>query len=76
MDEISSVKERLTRIEIEVEALYKAVERMQSSATALTSEVRNIQRSLNQIKYFAMGVAFIYAANTLGLPIALKFIGV
>lgn len=73
---IDDVKERLTRIEVEVDLLHRSVDRMQKAGLILGDEVRGIQKSLNQIKYFAMGVAFIYAANTLGLPIALKFIGV
>ena len=73
---MNDIPERLTRIEVEVDMLANSVDRMQKAGMMLGDEVRSIQKSLNQIKYFAMGVAFIYAANTLGLPIALKFIGV
>lgn len=73
---MNDIPERLTRIEVEVDMLANSVDRMQKAGMMLGDEVRSIQKSLNQIKYFAMGMAFIYAANTLGLPIALKFIGV
>lgn len=73
---MNDIPERLTRIEVEVDMLASSVDRMQKAGMMLGEEVRSIQKSLNQIKYFAMGMAFIYAANTLGLPVALKFIGV
>ena len=73
---MNDIPERLTRIEVEVDMLANSVDRMQKAGMMLGDEVRSIQKSLNQIKYFAMGMAFIYAANTLGLPLALKFIGV
>ena len=55
-----------------MESLYRAVERTQSSALALTDEVREIQKTLNQIKWFAMGIATFIVANDLGLSTVLR----
>jgi len=69
MDEI---RERIIKIEVEVESLYRSVERLSSSAIALQGEVSGIQRNLTQIKYFALGAVVLMSADKVGL---LKVVG-
>jgi len=69
MDEI---RERIIKIEVEVESLYRSVERLSSSAIALQGEVTGIQRNLTQIKYFALGAVVLMSADKVGL---LKVVG-
>jgi len=64
---MEDIKERILRLEIEVEALYKSVERLSASAIALQKEVGNIQKNLTQIKYFAMGAVVIMTLDKVGL---------
>jgi len=69
---MEDIKERILRLEIEVEALYKSVERLSASAIALQKEVGNIQKNLTQIKYFAMGAVVIMTLDKVGLFKALS----
>jgi len=64
---MEDIKDRILRLEIEVEALYKSVERLSASAIALQKEVGNIQKNLTQIKYFAMGAVVIMTFDKVGL---------
>lgn len=66
------MEDRIIKLEVEMEAFRKEVGRMHSSAIALTSEVREIQKTLNQIKYFAMGMAALFVMNEMGLSAVLK----
>jgi hypothetical protein len=69
---VDDIKERIIKIEVEVESLYKSVERLSSSAIALQGEVAGIQRNLTQIKYFALGAVVLMSADKVGL---LKAVG-
>ena len=66
------MEDRIIKLEVEMEAFRKEVGRMHSSAIALTEEVRAIQKTLNQIKYFAMGMAALFVMNEMGLATVLK----
>ena len=66
------MEDRIIRLEVEMDSLHRAVERTQLSALALTDEVREIQKTLNQIKWFAMGICTFVVANDLGLSTVLK----
>lgn len=66
------MEDRIIKLEMEMASFRKEVARMHSSALALTGEVREIQKTLNQIKYFAMGMAAFVVMNDLGLGALLK----
>lgn len=66
------MEDRIIKLEVQMETLHGAVERTQSSALALTEEVREIQKTLNQIKYFAMGMAALVVMNDLGITTVLR----
>lgn len=66
------MEDRIIKLEVQMEALHMAVDHMQTISRELTSEVREIQKSLNQIKYFAMGCCAILVANEMGLSAILK----
>lgn len=66
------MEDRIIKLEVEMDSFRKEVARMHSSAIALTGEVREIQKTLNQIKYFAMGMAAFVVMNDLGLGALLK----
>ena len=55
-----------------METFRKEVSRMHNSAIALTGEVREIQKTLNQIKYYALGLATYLVINELGITTVLK----
>ena len=64
---MDDLKERIIKIEIEVESLYKAVERLSSTAVALQGEVAGIQKNPTQIKYFALGAVVLMTTDKIGL---------
>ena len=70
------MEDRIIKLEVEMEALGKSVDRLTQGAALLTEEVRNIQKVLTQIKYFAMGMGALYAMDSTGVLKIIQMLGV
>ena len=70
------MEDRIIKLEVEMEALGKSVDRLTHGAELLTQEVRNIQKVLTQIKYFAMGMGALYAMDSTGVLKIIQMLGV
>lgn len=64
---MQELKDRVTRVEIDVEAIKVAVTGLDQDFRSLRDELRAIQKVLVQIKYFAMGAVALYAFDSHGL---------
>lgn len=66
------MEDRLVKLEVEMETLKATFTRMEKAAELLKSEVLLIQKTLNQIKYFAIGGFVVITASEAGVLSALK----
>lgn len=69
---MEELKDRMIRAEMDIGNLQSEFHRLVTDFKGMRQELHAIQKSLNQIKYFAMGALMIYAGSTTGL---IKFVG-
>lgn len=64
---MDDLEKRVLQAEMEIARLIDSVKDMYKSLTDMKSELHAIQKTLNQIKYFAMGGLMIYLGDTAGI---------
>lgn len=73
---VDKLEDRLLQVEWSVLDHTRVIEDLAKDGEKIGRELESIQKTLLQIKYFAMGVSALYAANSMGLADVLKLIGV
>lgn len=70
-----SLEDRVLKVEWRVDGHDHLINELRNEAHNVSSDIRAIQSTLNQIKWFAMGALFLYASDQIGLSAALKLFG-
>ena len=68
----SSLEDRVLKAEWRIDEHDSVIRELKMDARAVASDLHEIQSTLLQIKYFAMGAIGLYFINSLGLTEALK----
>lgn len=69
------LEDRVLKAEWRIEDHGRLIDELRSEAMSVSKDIREIQSTLHQIKWFAMGALFLYFADQVGLSAALKLIG-
>jgi hypothetical protein len=64
---MEDLKERVLKVEIELEGMHRSVEALSTTATRLERDISGIQKNLTQIKWFALGAVALLSIDKLGL---------
>lgn len=70
-----SIEDRVLKVEWTVEDHDRLITDLRQEAVSVSQDIRAIQSTLAQIKWFAMGALALYASDTLGLSQLIKLIG-
>ena len=71
----ASLEDRVLKAEWRIEDHDRLIDELRREAHSVSTDIRAIQSTLNQIKWFAMGALFLYFADSIGLSETLKLIG-
>jgi hypothetical protein len=70
------IEHRVIKLELKVEDHAEELKKLQDISTDLRNSLTGIEKTLNQIKYLAMGAVFVIVAQSVGITNILKmFIG-
>ena len=67
-----SIEDRMLRVEWVVGMHSEAIDKLESSATSIAHDIRQIQQLLVQIKWAAVGAIVFFLIDSLGLAAFLK----
>jgi hypothetical protein len=73
---MSSLEPRVNKLEWRVDNHSKQLTRLHNQTSELRDELHNINKSLLQIKWLAIGGAVVLVGESLGLGNVLKLLGV
>lgn len=76
VNRVDKLEDRLTQVEWSVLDHSRTINDLARDGEVISRELTQIQKTLLQIKYFAMGATALYMANSMGLTSVLKYIGV
>lgn len=70
------IEHRVIKLELKVEDHAEELKKLQDISTDLRNSLTGIEKTLNQIKYLAMGAVFVVLAQSMGITSVLKmFVG-
>jgi hypothetical protein len=70
------IEHRVIKLELKVEDHADELKKLQDISTDLRNSLTGIEKTLNQIKYLAMGAVFVVLAQSMGITNVLKlFVG-
>jgi uncharacterized coiled-coil protein SlyX len=70
------IEHRIIKLELKVEDHAEELKKLQDISTDLRNSLTGIEKTLNQIKYLAMGAVFVVLAQSMGITNVLKiFVG-
>lgn len=70
------IEHRVIKLELRVEDHAEELKKLQDISTDLRNSLSGIEKTLNQIKYLAMGAVLVVLAQSMGIVNVLKmFIG-
>jgi hypothetical protein len=70
------IEHRVIKLELRVEDHAEELKKLQDISTDLRNSLTGIEKTLNQIKYLAMGAVFVVLAQSMGITSVLKmFVG-
>jgi predicted nucleic acid-binding Zn-ribbon protein len=70
------IEHRVIKLELKVEDHADELKKLQDISTDLRNSLTGIEKTLNQIKYLAMGAVFVILAQSMGITSVLKmFVG-
>jgi hypothetical protein len=70
------IEHRVIKLELRVEDHAEELKKLQDISTDLRNSLTGIEKTLNQIKYLAMGAVFVVLAQSMGITNVLKmFVG-
>jgi hypothetical protein len=68
------IEHRVIKLELKVEDHADELKKLQDISTDLRNSLTGIEKTLNQIKYLAMGAVFVVLAQSMGITNVLKII--
>jgi len=68
------IEHRVIKLELKVEDHADELKKLQDISTDLRNSLTGIEKTLNQIKYLAMGAVFVVLAQSMGITNVLKLI--
>jgi archaellum component FlaC len=71
---IEALENRVVRLEVTQENHSEDIKELRSSHLDMSTKMGNIDKSLNQIKYLAMGALAVVVAQTMGIDQAIKML--
>ena len=75
MDEHNTpIENRVLRLELTVDGHAEDLKELRDTSKQLSSALQGIEKSLQQIKWLAVGAALVLYAKELGVPAVLKVI--
>tara|TARA_R110000796_G_scaffold45419_7_gene109893 strand:- start:434 stop:658 length:225 start_codon:yes stop_codon:yes gene_type:complete len=69
-----SIEHRLIKLELRVQDHAEELKKLQDISTDLRKSLTGIEKSLNQIKYLAMGAVLVVLSQSIGITNVLKAI--
>jgi uncharacterized coiled-coil protein SlyX len=70
------IEHRIIKLELKVEDHAEELKKLQDISRDLRNSLTGIEKTLNQIKYLAMGAVFVVLAQSMGITGILKmFVG-
>lgn len=70
------IEHRVIKLELRVEDHAEELKKLQDISTDLRNSLTGIEKTLNQIKYLAMGAVIVILAQSMGITSVLKmFVG-
>lgn len=70
------IEHRVIKLELRVQDHAEELKRLQDISTDLRNSLTGIEKTLNQIKYLAMGAVLVVLAQSMGITNVLKmFVG-
>lgn len=71
---IEALENRVVRLEVNQENHAEDIKELRKGHLDMSSKMGNIEKSLNQIKYLAMGALAVVVAQTMGLDQAVRLL--
>jgi hypothetical protein len=71
---IEALENRVVRLEVTQENHAEDIKELRSSHLDMSTKMGNIEKSLNQIKYLAMGALAVVVAQTMGIDQAVRML--
>jgi hypothetical protein len=68
------IEHRVIKLELKVEDHADELKKLQDISTDLRNSLTGIEKTLNQIKYLAMGAVFVVLSQSMGITNVLKLI--
>jgi uncharacterized coiled-coil protein SlyX len=68
------IEHRVIKLEIKVDDHAQELKKLQDISTDLRRALSSIEKTLNQIKYLAMGAVFVVLSQSMGITNVLKII--
>jgi hypothetical protein len=68
------IEHRVIKLELKVEDHADELKKLQDISTDLRNSLTGIEKTLNQIKYLAMGAVFVVLAQSMGITNVLKML--
>lgn len=68
------LEHRVVKLEVRADTTDEIIREMRAEAKVLEKSISSIERTLTQIKYLAMGAAFVVVAQFMGLDKLFKLI--
>lgn len=73
---MQELENRVSKVEWTLEHHAEALDALQDSTEDFRQSLHTIEATLAQIKWFAMGALALYVADKVGLPQAIKMLGI
>lgn len=71
---IEALENRVVRLEVNQENHAEDIKELRKGHLDMSAKMGNIEKSLNQIKYLAMGALAVVVAQTMGLDQAVRIL--
>ena len=71
---MEALENRVVRLEVTQENHAEDIKELRSSHLDMSTKMGNIEKSLNQIKYLAMGALAVVVAQTMGIDQAVRML--
>ena len=68
------IEHRIIKLELKVEDHAEELKKLQDISTDLRNSLSGIEKTLNQIKYLAMGAVLVVVSQSIGITNVLKLI--
>jgi hypothetical protein len=68
------IEHRVIKLELKVEDHADELKKLQDISTDLRNSLTGIEKTLNQIKYLAMGAVFVVLSQSMGITNVLKLV--